>query len=266
MKSMRAVITGAASGIGRAAALRLAREAAAREGGPAHLMLVDVQQEKLEQVAAELRAAGTLVVTYTGDLTAPTVPDKIIAAAGRQLGGLDALISNAGIIKRASLLELTLEDYERSFAINTRATWLLGKAAHPLLAASRGCIVATASISAHEPTPPLGAYSASKAALVMLVRQMACEWGPDGIRCNTVSPGSTHTPMTDARYSDPVQRAAARQRNPLRMVGSPENQAAAIAFLASPEAAYITGADLLVDGGLQTMLMTASALGDPWRK
>jgi NAD(P)-dependent dehydrogenase (short-subunit alcohol dehydrogenase family) len=175
-------------------------------------------------------------------------------------------VSNAGIIGRSSLLDLSLADYERSFAINTRATWLLAKAAHPLLAASKGSIVATASISAHEPTPPLGAYSASKAALIMLVRQMAVEWGPDGIRCNTVSPGSTHTAMTDARYSDPVQRAAAAQRNPLRTVGLPENQAAAIAFLLSPDAAYITGIDLLVDGGLSTMLMPASGFGDPWRR
>jgi glucose 1-dehydrogenase len=100
----------------------------------------------------------------------------------------------------------------------------------------------------------------------MLVRQMAVEWGPDGIRCNTVSPGSTHTAMTDARYSDPVQRDAAAQRSPLRLVGLPENQAAAISFLLSADAAYITGVDLLVDGGLSAMLMPASGFGDPWRK
>ena len=88
------------------------------------------------------------------------------------------MVSNAGVIQRASLLELEVADYDRSFAINTRATWLLARAAHPLLAASKGCIVATASISGHEPTPPLGAYSASKAGLLMLVRHMAVEWGP----------------------------------------------------------------------------------------
>jgi len=100
----------------------------------------------------------------------------------------------------------------------------------------------------------------------MLVRQLACDFGPDGIRVNSVSPGSTHTGMTDARYRDPAQRVAAAQRNPLRMVGSPENQAAAICFLASAAAAYITGADMLVDGGLDTMLMPASSFGDPWKK
>lgn len=267
---MKAVITGAASGIGRAVALQLGRDGRAQGRGGAHgpsqLLLVDVNAAKLADVAAELRSLGAQAETFVGDLSEPAVPARVIEAAGKAFGGLDALISNAGIIHRASLLELRVEDYERAFAINTRATWLLAKAAHPLLAASKGCIVATASISAHEPTPPLGAYSASKAALVMLVRQMACEWGPDGIRCNTVSPGSTHTGMTDVRYSDPVQREAAAQRNPLRKVGVPENQAAAIAFLAGPEAAYISGADLVVDGGLHTMLMTASAMGDPWRR
>lgn len=258
--TMRAIITGAASGIGKAVALRLAREAHAQ------LLLVDVAAEKLDAVARELRTLGAQVETFSGDLTDVAVPGRVVAAAAQAFAGVDALISNAGVIKRGSLLDLTLEDYELGFAINTRATWLLAKAAHPHLKASKGAIVATASISAHAPTPPLGAYSASKAALVMLVRQMACEWGPDGIRCNTVSPGSTHTGMTDARYSDPQQHAAAAKRQPLQMVGSPEHQAAAIAFLVSPEAAYITGADLLVDGGLNTMLMPAAGMGDPWKK
>jgi len=263
---MRAIITGAASGIGRAVALRLARDAFERDRRPAQLLLVDVAGDALVDVAAALRAEDVQAEVFVGDLGDSAVPDQVVAAAHGYFGGVDVLISNAGIISRASLLDLSVAEYERSFAINTRATWLLGRAAHPLLAAARGCIVATASLAAREPTPPLGAYSASKAALVMLIQQMACEWGPDGIRCNTVSPGSTHTAMTDARYSQPELRAAAASRNPLRMVGEPGHQAAAIAFLAGPDAAYITGADLVVDGGLQGMLMQASALGDPWRR
>jgi len=261
-----AIITGAASGIGKAVALRMAQDSLSREGRPAQLLLVDIDSAGLAAVAASLRAGGTQVETVVADLGETDAAPRILDRTVQSFDGLDALISNAGVIQRASLLDLEAPDYDRSFAINARATWLLGKAAHPHLARSRGSLVATASVSAHEPTPPLGAYSASKAALVMLVRQMACEWGPDGIRCNTVSPGSTHTGMTDARYSNPVLRAGAAERNPLHMIGSPEHQAAAIAFLAGPEAAYITGADLVVDGGLRTMLMTASALGDPWRR
>jgi NAD(P)-dependent dehydrogenase (short-subunit alcohol dehydrogenase family) len=262
---MRVIVTGAASGIGRAAAIRLARDAANR-GQAAQILLVDIAAEKLEETAAWVRTEKARAEVCTADLSDAGVAAGIIDAARRAFGGLDALVSNAGVIQRSSLLDLSIADYERSFAINTRATWLLARAAHPLLAAAKGSIVATASISGHEPTPPLGAYSASKAALIMLVRQMAVEWGPDGIRCNTVSPGSTHTAMTDARYSDPVQREAAAQRSPLRMVGLPENQAAAISFLAGPDAAFITGVDLLVDGGLSAMLMPASGFGDPWRK
>src|SRR5258708_3516219 len=226
----------------------MAQDSLSREGRPAQLLLVDIASAGLAAVAASLRAGGSQVETEVADLGETDAAPRILERAVQAFGGLDALISNAGIIQRASLLDLETQDYDRSFAINVRATWLLGKAAHPHLARSRGCLVATASVSAHEPTPPLGAYSASKAALVMLVRQMACEWGPDGIRCNTVSPGSTHTGMTDARYSNPVLRASAVERNPLRMIGSPEHQAAAIAFLAGPKAPYITGADLVVDG------------------
>jgi len=263
---MRVIVTGAASGIGRAAAIRLARDSGLRDGRPAQLLLVDIAKQKLEDVVALLRADNVIAQAHVADLADPEAAAQTVDAARQSFGGLDALVSNAGIIQRSSLLNLSVADYERAFAINTRATWLLAKAAHPMLAESKGSIVATASISAHHPTPPLGAYSASKAALIMLVRQMAIEWGPDGIRCNTISPGSTHTAMTDVRYSDPVQRAAAAQRNPLRLIGAAENQAAAIAFLLSPDAMYITGIDLLVDGGLSTMLMPASGFGDPWAK
>ncbi|MCI0997555.1 SDR family NAD(P)-dependent oxidoreductase [Pseudomonas corrugata] len=263
---MKAIITGAASGIGRATALRLAADSRAREGRPAQLLVADISAPGLETLIGELHSQGVEAEMFIGDLTDPLVPERLVEAAVTRFGGLDAVISNAGIIQRGSLLEVTIKDFDEAFAINTRATWLLGKAAHPWLARSHGTLIATASISAGQPTPPLGAYSASKAALVMLIRQMSVEWGPDGIRCNSISPGSTHTGMTDTRYSDPVQREAAAKRNPLHMVGSPEQQAAVIVFLASPDASYITGENIVVDGGLQNMLMLASAMGDPWKR
>lgn len=262
---MRAIITGSAGGIGKAVAFKLNNDAKAR-GQQAHLMLVDLFADKLEAVAGELREQGAEVATFAGDLTKVEVPAEVIAATEKAFGGLDTLISNAGIISPGELLSIDLDTYEKTFAINTRATWLLIKAAQPMLKASKGSIVATTSISATNPTPSLGAYSASKAALLMMVRQLALELGPDGIRCNCVSPGSTHTGMTDARYSNPELREQAVMKNPLRMVGEPEHQAAAIAFLAGPEAAYITGENLIVDGGMQNNLMPASALGNPWKK
>lgn len=262
---MRAIITGAAGGIGLATAKKFHQDAQAK-GESSQLMLVDLNQEGLEKLSAELQADGASVEIFAGDLSDPAVPQQIIDATKAAFGGLDALVSNAGIINRAALLEVTPEQFDLSLSINTRATLLLGQAAHSLLAESGGAIVAVGSISGENPSPPLGAYSASKAALIMLVRQMSIEWGPDGIRCNVVSPGSTHTAMTDARYSNPELRDEAQQRNPSRMVGLPEHQAAAIAFLASKEAAYINGVNLVVDGAMQNNLMVASALGDPWKK
>ncbi|MCW1402480.1 SDR family oxidoreductase [Novosphingobium sp. MW5] len=147
------------------------------------------------------------------------------------------------------------------YAINTRATWLLAKAAHPHLAANRGAFVATASMSATQPTPGLGFYSSSKAALLMLVRQLSLEWGPDGIRCNTVSPGPTYTPMTQAGYADADRRAAREAMIPLRKLGMAEDVANAILFLIGPGASHITGIDILVDGGMSNNLMPATGGG-----
>ncbi len=253
---MRAIVTGAASGIGRATALRLAADARARGDSEVRLLLVDIAEDRLQPVVAALQADGADAYAFAGDLADPAVPARIVAQAATALGGLDVLVSNAGILTNAPLANLSLEDYDRTFAVNTRATWLLAKAAYPLLKQSRGSLVATASISATEPTPPLAAYSASKAALVMIVQQLANEWGPDGIRCNCISPGATRTGMTESVYGDPAKRAERSTLIPLQRVGAPEDHAAAISFLAGPDAAYITGVNLTIDGGVATTLMS----------
>lgn len=259
---MRALVTGSASGIGLAVAHRLNADAKARGGQGAKLAIVDIAADKLNEAAEELRAEGAEVKPIVADMTDPDAPATVVARAVERLGGLDVLISNAGAIAPASLLELTLEQYERTFQLNTRATWLLAKAAHPHLKAARGCIVATASVAAHHPIPTLGVYSPSKAALLMLARQMAADWGPDGIRVNTVSPGSTLTGIggTDPASFDPrlTEPGGAPDRNPLGFFSRADDQAAAIAFLASPDARFISGADLQVDGGVQTQLMVKS--------
>jgi NAD(P)-dependent dehydrogenase (short-subunit alcohol dehydrogenase family) len=246
---MRALVTGAASGIGRAAARRLALDAMARSGKGA-LALMDRDAKGLEDAAADVRATGATTITLVGDLADAAVPAQLVAEAGTKLGGLDVLVSNAGIAQNGALAELSVEEFDRTFAINTRATWLLARAAYPLLKASRGALIVTASVSASHATPGLGAYAASKAAVLMLVRQLADEWGADGIRCNCVSPGAVHTALTDKAYGNPAFRAARAARIPLQRVGLPEDIANAIAFLAGPDAGYITGLDLAVDGGM----------------
>ncbi|MHA3795385.1 SDR family oxidoreductase [Sphingomonas sp. YL-JM2C] len=247
---MRALITGSASGIGRATAHALAASAERSS-----LLLVDTAREKLGEVSRELEARGHRVETFACDLSSPAEVEKVAARAEDFLGGIDTLVSNAGVLANAALVDLTLETYELAFAVNTRATWLLAKACYPLLKVAQGSIVATASISATQPTPPHGSYSASKAALVMLIKQMAFEFGPDGIRCNCVSPGTIHTGMTDSVYGDDRLRAERAANIPLRRVGMPEDVASVIAFLASPAAAYVSGVDLVVDGAVSTALM-----------
>ena len=255
---MRIIITGAASGIGEAVARALRAQP---DGGDHRMLLVDRDRGRLEAVAEELSAVSVAV-----DLSEPESADAIVAAAAEAHGGIDTLVSNAGIIHQAPLAELTTVEFDRMFAINTRATWLLAKAAYPHLRRQGGAIVATGSISAHHPTAPLGAYAASKAALVMLVRQLANEWGRDSIRCNSVSPGPTLTGLTTVGYADEELRRQRERSLPLGRIAEPEDVASAILFLLSPAARNITGTDLLVDGGLSTTLMTSSGAGSGHRE
>lgn len=252
---MRIIITGAGSGIGAETARSFAG-AGAKEGGRAGLFLVDRNPEGIAALAQELGGIAQ-VHPFVADLADRDAPDRIIAAAEQQMGGIDVLVSNAGVNIKAPLEDFTPEDFDLTFAVNTRATWALARAARPALARAKGCVIAVTSIAGHHPGPGVGAYSASKAALLMLVRQMAAEWSHDGIRFNSVSPGTVVTGLSPERYRTEEQREIARNRNPLGILGMPEHLAGVIRFLASPEAAYINGSDLIVDGGKQTTLMKA---------
>ena len=260
MTERRYVITGAASGIGRSVA-ELATVAGAA------VCLVDVDEAKLGDVEKTLRNAGHRVTSVAADLSAASESQRVIDEATNFLGGLDVVVSNAGAPAFMTMKNLTLDAFDKTIALNVRATWLLGQAAHPWLASSGGNIVATGSICGHHPAPPQGAYSVAKAGLLMLVRQMALEWGPDGIRCNSVSPGPTMTGLTEGVFNDPTDpkqleiRQMRESHLPLRKIGRPDEVAQAIMFLASPEASQITGVDIVVDGGLSIALMTAAGVG-----
>ena len=253
---MRVIITGAGGGIGLAVAAKLAVAGHS-------LLLADRNRARGEQNAARLRAGGAEVALAVVDMTDPEVGRLLTAAAVEAFGGIDALVHAAGTIApRAPLAELSLADYEAGFEVNTRPLFLLAQAAYPQLKANRGAIVAVASTGARHPVPDLGSYSPSKAALVMLARQLALEWGPEGVRVNCVSPGPTATAMAHA-YADPVIRARRAATIPLRRIGEPEEVADTIAFLLSPAARQITGIDLEIDGGigLTTMQLSGAALG-----
>lgn len=255
---MRVIITGGASGIGLATAQLLAAEP---WNGHAQLLLTGRNAQALEEAAVALRGNGAEVVIEVADLVEVEAPVRIVSRAVSEFGGIDGVVSNAGMIKVGPLASLSVADYEQVMALNTRATLLLAQAAYPSLRASRGSIVATSSLASILPVPPLGMYSASKAALVMLIQQMAVEWGSDGIRCNCVSPGSTLTPMTASVYADATERARRERGIALRRIARPEETAQAIAFLLGPRASFISGVNLMVDGGANLMLTTLTGAG-----
>ena len=247
---MRAIITGAAGGIGGATAEALLA------AGDLHLVAADIDEARLSAAAKELRDAGATVVESVGDVAEAAYCEHVVRQAQDAFGGLDALVSNAGVLDRQPLLELDLSAWERTFAVNARAMWLLARAAFPLLREARGSVVATASIAGHHPSSPHGAYSASKAALLMLVRQLAHDWGPDGVRVNSVSPGMVVTDMTATYYGTPEQRRRRSEHIPLGDIADAGEIAAVIAFLAGPQARYVTGQDVVVDGGVDTKLLS----------
>ncbi|RYX97978.1 MAG: SDR family oxidoreductase [Comamonadaceae bacterium] len=259
---MRVIVTGAARGIGRAICLRLARDASA--SGGVRMVVSDQRLEDLQGVIGEVEALGGQAIGFAGDISDPALPARIVQATDA-FGGLDALVSNAGFAIPGPLADYDIDNWDKVFAVHVRAPWLLAKAAYPALKASRGAIVVTASISGTNAQAPLGAYSASKAAALMLVRQLANEWGPDGIRVNAFSPGLTITPGTAAAYSTPDARAQRESRVPLRRMAEADDMAGVVAFLLGKDAAYVQGVDLLVDGGLSNTVM-ASLDMNGWKK
>ncbi|HSV79528.1 MAG TPA: SDR family oxidoreductase [Ramlibacter sp.] len=252
---MRALVTGASHGIGGATCRKLVEQALAR-GEPARIAAAATgTRPDLTELVHELRSLGAEAIALAADLSDPAQAQGLVQQAVEFCGGLDALVSNAGARFKAPLLQMEVSDWDRVHAVNTRATWLLGKAAHPALKASGGAIVAVTSIAGSFPFANYGPYSVSKAALIMLVQQMAAEWAPDGIRVNGVAPGITRTRANQATYDD-LETAGPRTSGiPLLRPAEASEQAAAIAFLLSKEASYITGQNLLVDGGFGHNIM-----------
>ncbi len=247
---MRALVTGAASGIGRAVCTRLARDARER-GRPAKIAAVDVAPSSaLDSLTADLKAYDAEVLALHADVGLADAPARVVSEAVARFGGLDALVSNAGINRPAPLVDFAVEDWDRVFAVNTRAAWLLAKAAHAALATSRGAIVVVASMSGSNAHANLGAYGPSKAATIMLVKVLAQEFGRDGIRVNALSPGLVRTGMTAEVYADADVAARRAALVPLGRVATPEDMADVVAFLLGADARYVTGHDLVVDGGV----------------
>jgi NAD(P)-dependent dehydrogenase (short-subunit alcohol dehydrogenase family) len=170
---VKLLVTGGASGIGRAVVIAMARQYPESSIG-----LVDRDEPGMAARARELVGLGARCITIESDLVTVDQPVAAVHTVEREFGGLDVLVSNAGVSAGGPLKDLSVEDYDTTLAVNARAAWLLAKSAYPSLVRSRGAIVMTTSISGHFPTPRAGAYSVSKAALLMLVKQLALSGDP----------------------------------------------------------------------------------------
>jgi len=238
----RALVTGAASGIGRATALRLASESA-------QVTAVDVNAELLEKLTVDSEGAGGSITTLVGDVSTEDGVISLVDTAVERLGGLDVVVNAAGVLSFSHTHEVSLDEWSRLIAINLTGTFLMCRQSLPHLLATRGNIVNLASTAAHAGQPWATAYVASKGGVLALTRSLAVEYAAQGLRVNSISPGAIDTPITGAFHlPEGADIKLLGRVTPLGPFGTPEGIAAAIAFVASDEASHMNGADLLIDG------------------
>lgn len=243
----RAIVTGASSGIGRACALRLAAEGA--DVVVNHLS--DADAAAAGEVVEAVEAAGRRGLAVAGDVGAEDDVRRLVAAAVEQLGGLDLIVNNAGIENEVPTIDLPLADWERVLRTNLTGVFLcMREAARHMRDHGGGVIVNMSSVHQFIPWPGFAHYCASKGGMKQLTETAAREWAPYGIRALNVAPGAIATPINRAVLADEAQRRAVVEEIPLGRFGQPEEIAAAVAWAASGEAAYMTGNTLVVDGGM----------------
>lgn len=243
-------VSGAGSGIGKATAMELA-------GVGAKVALLDVDAAACETVAGEIGASGGEAVAIRCDVTDAASVAAAQKAVKAALGECDVLVNNAGILRPGTLDSLSVEDWQKLMDVNVTGYLRCAQAfGEGMLARGQGALVHIASIAASEPQANSGAYSPGKAAVAMLSRQLAFEWGPRGVRSNAVSPGLVRTALSEAFYQAPGVLEKREAIVPMRRVAQPVDIAQAVVFLASAKAAYINGQELLVDGGLAQTLMS----------
>jgi NAD(P)-dependent dehydrogenase (short-subunit alcohol dehydrogenase family) len=255
-----AIVTGGASGIGLAVARRLAADGRA-------VAICGRRLERCKAAASELEAEGHTALAIAADVGDPDEAELAVAAGLERLEGLDVLVNNAGIGNSAPAGEETPEGWERVMRVNLTGAFLMARAALPALLERGGCIVNVSSVNGYLAGPGWAAYCTSKAGLIMLTRTLANDYGPRGVRANVVCPGWVRTPMGDADMDEVAEaRGVDREEayrlthvdNPLHRPGLPEEIAAVVAFLAGPDASYVNGVTLPVDGGTSIVDPTAA--------
>lgn len=244
-----ALITGGGSGIGRASALRLAQQGA-------HVAVADIDKKAAARTAEQIVREGGTAFSVEVDISDPLSIDRAFAEVSQRAGTVDVLVNSAGIIVVEPLLDFPLSEWSRVMAINVTGSFLCAqRAARDMAAKQYGRIINMASVSGFRAGVGRVAYGTSKAAIAGLTRQLALELGPLGITANAIAPGAIVTAMTEAAYTDET-RAKLLPMIPAGHLGSPEDIAAAVVFLASREARYVNGEVLTVDGGYLAAGMT----------
>ena len=247
LQGKTALITGGAGGIGRATALLFAREGAA-------VSVVDMDREAGQDVVRGISGLGGRAIFECGDVTRVTDCRRAVERTVREFGGVDVLFNNAGLIRRASVVEISEEDWDAAMAVNVKSIFLMCREVIPIMARAKGgSIINMASGWGLAAGARAAAYCASKGAVVLMTKAMGIDHGRQNIRVNCLCPGDTDTAML---RSEARQLGAAEEQflsesanRPLGRMGRPEEIAHAALYLASEEASFVTGAALVVDGG-----------------
>ncbi|UYN94570.1 MAG: SDR family oxidoreductase [Enhydrobacter sp.] len=237
-----ALVTGAGKNIGRCIALTLARDGAA--------IVVNGRSDRaaVEAVVGEIEAAGGRAVAAMGDVSDPAVAPRLAAEAAKAFGGVDILVSNAGLRRQTSFLDMSFEEWREIMSVALDGAFLLAKAVVPqMVQRGGGAFVAMSGISTHVGTPNRCHVSASKSGLEGLVRALAVELAPHGITCNAVAPGAIDTVRGAAAGPTPSGRM--NRPIPLKRFGTVEEIAAMVRLLVGPEGTFITGQTIHVNGG-----------------
>lgn len=243
------VVTGAGQGLGETTC-----EVVGALG--ARVVALDIDEQRALSVAQRLADDGVDALGIGCDVADEAAVSDAAATTVERFGGCHGLVNNAGVISWQPLEELAVDEWDRVMAVNARGPFLCAKHfGRVMLDGGRGSIVNIASVAGTTPEPSAGAYAPSKAAVIMLGRQLATEWGGRGIRANTVSPGIMRTPMAEGFNSDPQAYARRLEMVAMNRIGAPAEVAHVIAFLLSDAASYLTGQNIEVDGGLMQMMI-----------
>lgn len=238
-----AVVTGAGHGIGRGIADCFA------DAGYA-VAILEIKDELGQKAAAELRERGIRAIAIPCDVSDKPSVDKAAQTVVSELGRPNVLVNNAGITRIGRIEDVSLEDWEMTLRVNLTGVLICCQAfGRPMLEAGRGAVINISSQSGVYPQIFRGAYSPSKAGVILLTKLLALEWGPRGVRCNAISPGPVRTAQSEAVYAEPALFDVKRRSVPLKRLGLPDDIGRAAVFLASDAASFITGVNLPVDGG-----------------